>query len=118
MCDKVASAQWGATQAPQISKQQEPAMKKTDLEKNKAMKTVSQMKHAGTPGRYGSGSAEPATRREQRRLDQEKGLVPFAVKLPGDLVAQVHALASERGQDLNDLVAELLAGALNLPPGR
>jgi predicted HicB family RNase H-like nuclease len=37
---------------------------------------------------------------------------PFAVKLNGDLVRQLQALAQERGGDMNALVAELLQKGL------
>ena len=87
-------------------------MKRTDLEKNKAMKTVSEMKHAGTPGRFAAGSGTVPDRREQRRIDQAQGLVPFAVKLHTDLVEQVHALAQERAVGVNELVAELVQSGL------
>ena len=38
--------------------------------------------------------------------------MPFAVKLNSDLVAQLNAQATERGVDMNQLVAELLAKGL------
>ena len=40
------------------------------------------------------------------------GLIPFAVKLNRDLVAQVNALAAERKLPVNEVVAELLQAAL------
>lgn len=86
-------------------------MKKTELEKNKALKLMGKMKHAGTPDRFGQGG-EVVDRREQRRLDQAAGLVPFAVKLNGELVKQLHDLAASRQVGLNELVAELLAKGL------
>jgi hypothetical protein len=66
------------------------------------------------PGAAGFGNAEVAAvdRREQRKRDQALGLVPFAVKLNGDLVQQLQALAKERGADLNTVVAEVLAKGL------
>lgn len=85
-------------------------MKKTDLEKNKGLKINAQLKQAGTPDRFG-GAAVP-DRREQRKLDQAAGLVPFAVKLNGELVKQLHALAQTRGIGMNELVAELLQKSL------
>lgn len=87
-------------------------MKKTDLEKNKGIKISSQIKQAGTPGRFGQGSAAIPDRREQRKIDQSRGLVPFAVKLNSELVKQIHALARERQTGLNEIVAELLHTAL------
>lgn len=86
-------------------------MKKTDLEKLKGLKISGKMSAAAIPGRYGKDAAAP-TRKEQRKLDQAQGLVPFAVKLDGELVQRIRALARERGGSLNDLVAELLRTAL------
>ena len=85
-------------------------MKKADLEKLKGKKLTS----GGPAGsdRYGKGAAEVLDRREQRERDRELGLVPFAVKLHGDLVAQVRALAEERGASLNDVTAELIQAGL------
>jgi hypothetical protein len=87
-------------------------MKKADLDKNKGLKIVGQMKQAGTPGRYGQAAAAVPDRREQRRLDQAQGLVPFAVKLNSDLVQRIQALAQERQSGLNEVVAELLRKGL------
>ncbi|HXN16255.1 MAG TPA: hypothetical protein VN878_07740, partial [Usitatibacter sp.] len=57
-------------------------------------------------------SAAPLDKREQRERDREAGLVPFAVKLHGDLVKEIHALAQSRGLSLNELVTELLQKGL------
>jgi predicted HicB family RNase H-like nuclease len=38
--------------------------------------------------------------------------VPFAVKLNGELVQKLHALAARRKTSLNDVVAELLEKGL------
>ena len=51
-------------------------------------------------------------KREQRKIDQAKGLVPFALKLDGELVKQIQALAQERKTGLNEVVAELLKKGL------
>ena len=87
-------------------------MKKTDLEKNKGLKIAGGINRFGTPGRFGKDANVPLDRREQRKLDQALGLVPFAVKLDGDLVKQVQALAQERKTGLNEVVAELLTKGL------
>ena len=87
-------------------------MKKTDLEKNKGLKINSSVNRFGTPGRFGKDAKAPLERREQRKHDQALGLVPFAVKLNGDLVKQVQALAQERKSGLNEVVAELLERGL------
>ncbi|MDQ2150621.1 hypothetical protein RBI22_18130 [Alcaligenaceae bacterium C4P045] len=88
-------------------------MKKTDLEKNKALKLMGDLKHSKTPARFGQGAAAPAVdRREQRRLDQAAGLVSFPVKLPQELVDQLRARAQASGEPVNDVVATLLTAAL------
>ncbi len=87
-------------------------MKKTDLEKLKGMKIDGRMKHAGTPGRFGTEAASATNRREQRDRERAQGLVPFAVKLDGELVKRIHALAQSRQGGLNEVVAELLEKAL------
>jgi hypothetical protein len=56
--------------------------------------------------------ADIPDRREQRERDRALGLVPFAVKLNGDLVQQLQTLSKERGVELNQLVAELLQKGL------
>jgi hypothetical protein len=43
-------------------------------------------------------------RREQRKLDQALGLVPFAVKLNSELVKKIQELAVERKAPLNEVV--------------
>jgi hypothetical protein len=88
-------------------------MKKTDLERLKAASLKNQMKQAPTPERFGRASGAVLDRRERRKLDQQRGLVPFAVKLDGELVKEVRALAEKRGADLGEVVAELLRKALS-----
>lgn len=92
-------------------------MKRTELEKLKAKKVESHMRHGAPAHRFAQGSAEVPDRREQRRLDRERGLVPFAVKLDGALVQQLHTLAGERSASINDLVAELLTKGIEAGAG-
>jgi hypothetical protein len=87
-------------------------MKLADLEKTKGSKINNKMKRSATPGRFAAEANVAVDRREQRRRDQALGLVPFAVKLDGELVKQIHALATERAASLNDVVAELLKKSL------
>jgi hypothetical protein len=87
-------------------------MKKADLEKLKGMKIDGRMKHAGTPGRFGAAADAATSRREQRDLERAQGLVPFAVKLDGELVKRIQALAQDRKSGLNEVVAELLEKGL------
>ena len=88
-------------------------MKRTDLAKNKGLKITSKLKLAGSPDRFGKEAAVTLDRREQRKLDQSLGLVPFAVKLNLDLVNQIQAMAQERQIGLNELVTELLKKGLS-----
>ena len=87
-------------------------MKKTDLDKHKGLKISGKINQAGTPARFGKEAGAVADRREQRKLDQAQGLVPFAVKLNGDLVKQLQTLAQERQIGLNEVVTELLKKGL------
>jgi hypothetical protein len=89
------------------------AMKKTDLEKNKALKLTHSMKQAHSE-RFGKGAADaPLNRREQRKLDQAKGLVPFACKLDGELVGRLKERAATHPEGISGVVDELLRRALN-----
>jgi hypothetical protein len=87
-------------------------MKKSDLDRNEGLKIAGQMKQAGTPDRFGSAANAGVSRRDQRKLDQAQGLVPFAVKLDGELVKQIHALAETNGEGINETVAALLTKGL------
>lgn len=84
-------------------------MKKTDLEKLKGKKLAGGF---GAPDRYGKGAADPGDRRAQREHDRELGLIPFAVKLHGDLVRDVRARAEAKGMGLSEMTAELLRRGL------
>ncbi|QOY95867.1 hypothetical protein IM543_08555 [Massilia sp. UMI-21] len=87
-------------------------MKRTDLAKSDAKKLMNQMGAEGAS--FGAaGKAVAPDRRAQRDRDRALGLVPFAVKLNGDLVQQLQQLAKERDLDLNQLVAELLQKGLS-----
>ncbi len=87
-------------------------MKRTELEKAKGQKLAGNMKLNGIPDRFGKDAGALVEKREQRRRDQELGLIPYAVKLHGDLINQIKALASEQDKSLNDVTAELLVKGL------
>ena len=87
-------------------------MKKTDLEKAKGLRIAGNMKLNGIPDRFGKDAGALVDKREQRKRDQELGLIPFAVKLHGDLIRQVKALADAQDKSLNDVNAELLTKGL------
>ncbi|MDP2108466.1 MAG: hypothetical protein Q8J67_05385 [Rhodocyclaceae bacterium] len=85
-------------------------MKRTDLEKNMAHKLDSRLKLAGTPTRFAGGAV--LDRKEQRKLDQAQGLIPFAVKLDAQLAEEIRAQAVARQLGMNELVSELLRNGL------
>ena len=85
-------------------------MKKTDLAKSDAKKLMNQMGPRG--GNFGAAEAPALDKREQRERDRAAGLVPFAVKLNGELVKELQNRAQEGGRDMNELVAELLKKGL------
>lgn len=88
------------------------AMKKFDLEKNKALKLTQSLKQSQSE-RFGKGAEQaPANRREQRKLDQANGLVPFACKLDAQLVAQLKERAAAHPEGMTGLLDALLRQAL------
>jgi hypothetical protein len=87
-------------------------MKKFDLEKNKALKLTHSMKHTRSE-RFGQGVVEaPLDRREQRKLDQAKGLVPFACKLDAELVSVLKERAATHPGGMTGLLDALLRAGL------
>jgi hypothetical protein len=64
------------------------------------------------PAPMRSGQPEVLDKREQRKRDQELGLIPFACKLPNTLVEQLREKSLAHDGGINALVAELLAKAL------
>ncbi|MCE3263051.1 MAG: hypothetical protein K0R43_2130 [Pseudoduganella sp.] len=87
-------------------------MKKTDLAKSDAKKLMGKMNVPGASA-FGAAAAPAIDKREQRKRDQALGLVPFAVKLNGELVKRLHALSTERNTDINTIVAEVLTKGLD-----
>ena len=88
------------------------SMKKTDLVKNLAKKLDGRMKSAGVPDRFAQGAADAVDKREQRRLDSAAGLVPFACKLPSELLKRLHDRAAAHEGGVNALVAQALEQSL------
>ena len=88
------------------------SMKKTDLVKQLAKRLDGRMKTAGVPGRFGQGAPEVVDKREQRRRDAAAGLVPFACKLPAELVKRLHERAAAHEGGVNALVAQAIEKAL------
>jgi hypothetical protein len=104
-----------------LRKLEDDTVKKTGMAKSDAKKLMGKMAAPNAAG-FGKDNAPSVDRREQRKRDQEMGLVPFAVKLDGELVQQLQKLAKSRSMDLNALVAEVLnrglqvVGEEDLPP--
>ncbi len=88
------------------------SMKKTDLVKHLARKIDGQMKGVAVPGRFGQPASGAVDKREQRRLDAQAGLLPFACKLPAELVRQLHDRAVGHDGGLNALIAQLLGQSM------
>jgi hypothetical protein len=85
-------------------------MKSTDLYKNLSSKVENRLKQAGTPERFAQGVV--LDRKEQRKLDQAKGLIPFAVKLDAQLAGEIRKMAESHQVGMDELVAELLRKGL------
>jgi hypothetical protein len=83
-------------------------MKKTELEKRRGLKIANALRQSGP--RFDAST--PADRRAQRERDRAAGLVPFAVKLPGDLLRQLHEQSQQSNLPLNELVEQLLRTGL------
>jgi hypothetical protein len=83
-------------------------MKKTDLEMLKAKKILGKQHQAAIPGRFGNEAAAVPDRREQRKLDQAAGLVPFATKLDQQLVRELNAACEAQSMPMHEVVAALL----------
>ncbi len=88
------------------------SMKKSDLDKNKGLKIAGAMKAAAVPERFAQGSNAMLSKRERRSLDAAAGLVPFACKLPSDLLKRLNERAAAHEGGVNALVAHLLEKGL------
>ena len=86
--------------------------KRAELEKRAGSRIRNQLRNAPGSDRYGKDAAAPADRRAQRERERALGLVPFAVKLPGDLINTLTEEARRRGVTLADLVTGLLRKSL------
>jgi hypothetical protein len=84
--------------------------KKTELEKRAGLKLRNESRQPAAP--RGDVGPSPGDRRAQRARDRAAGLVPFAVKLPGDLVAQLQSRARQQPLPFAEWVAQLLRQAL------
>ena len=84
--------------------------KAAELEKRKGLKIANELRRSGNP--YARAPVAEVDRRTQRDRDRALGLVPFAAKLPQDLVRQMQAEAQARGARIDDLVAEWLRKGL------
>ena len=83
-------------------------MKRTDLEKQLGHKINNQISKGNAAGFFNKSNSAPVDKREQRKLDKAKGLIPFAVKLNEELVARLNKIAEEQNIPVNELVAKLL----------
>jgi len=88
-------------------------MKRTDLEKSIGTKINSKIERNSESGPFNKDMVKPVDKREQRKLDQAKGLVPFAVKINIDLVEKVQVIAKEESKSVSEVVTELLLKGLD-----
>jgi hypothetical protein len=88
------------------------SMKKTDLAKGMALKLNGQMKNGLVPDRFAQGASAALDKREQRRRDAAAGLVPFACKLPAELVRRLNERAAGTEGGVTALLADLLGREL------
>ncbi|WP_369804561.1 hypothetical protein [Cupriavidus sp. YR651] len=70
------------------------------------------MKHAAATRAGGVAQGAKIDRREQRKLDQQAGLVPFACKLDGKLVTRLQELAKDHPGGMSGLLAEVVEKGL------
>lgn len=92
-------------------------MKKTDLEKNKALKLVGKMKQTAMPDRFSNNGINLIVdKREQRKLDQAQGLISFPVKIKQTLVEEIRRRAAAENLSTNDIVGMLIEKALEQSP--
>jgi hypothetical protein len=89
-------------------------MKKTDLDKNKALRLLGDLRATATPARFGRAAAAAPERRAQRKLDQAAGLVSFPVKLRQPVIDSLRARAAATNEPINTLLDKLLTEALGL----
>lgn len=82
------------------------------MEKLKGQKIANSMNQVSAKMPFGKAAPAELSRREQRKLDAAQGLIPFAVKLDGDLVKRIQTLARERNTGLTEVVTELLEKSL------
>ncbi len=85
-------------------------MKRTELEKRQGLKIVNAQRASGNA--YGPSASAQEDRKARRERERAAGLVPFAVKLPKDLVAALQARAHAQGRDLDSVTGALLRAAL------
>ena len=83
-------------------------MKRTDLEKSIGTKINNKIQRNIETAPFNKDNQKPVDKREQRKLDQAQGLVPFAVKISYDLVQQIQDLAREEHTGINEIVTELI----------
>ena len=87
-------------------------MKRTGLEKSLGSKINSKIERNSESDPFAKDGVKPLDKREQRKLDQAQGLVPFAVKINIDLVQKIQDIAKEESKSVNEVVTELLQKGL------
>ena len=88
------------------------SMTKNDLEKSRGTKINGKLGATAIPGRFAGGATAAVDKREQRRQDRASGQIPFACKLPAELVKQLQERGVAHDGGINVYMAELIAKAL------
>lgn len=85
--------------------------KKADLDKQQGKAIVNAQRRSGNP--HGAAALLGEDRKARRERERAAGLVPFAAKLPKDLVAELQARAQAQGGEMDALLAQLLRAGLD-----
>ncbi len=85
-----------------------------ELAKRTGLKINLQNKNAGIPNRFAQGVSEETQRKEQRKRDAAAGLVPFACKLPMELITALNARATLDGTEVGAVLQAALAKHLKV----
>jgi hypothetical protein len=84
--------------------------RKTELDKRQGLAIVNQQRRAGNA--FGTVAPPGKDRKARRERERAAGLVPFAVKLPKELVVALQRKAQAGSFDLDSLTAQLLRRGL------
>jgi hypothetical protein len=85
---------------------------KADLARQLQLKITGQMRGTAVPDRFGQSASAALEKKEKRKLDAAAGLVPFACKLPSELIKKMNERGAAHEGGLNGWLAQVLEGAV------